>query len=530
MPRLLDQYGNPIALREATAEPQTARLGGLHNEFAGHPTRGLTPPRLARILEEAEHGDLIAQADLYEDMEEKDAHIYAELQKRKLCLLGLDWEIRPPRNPSAAEEAAAGLATEILQDMTNLEDVILDMADGIGHGYANLEIEWQRQGREWLPASIQHRPQRWFQLDRETRTELRLRDNSADGAPLQPFGWIQHRHQAKSGYLSRSGLFRVLAWPFLFKNYSLRDLAEFLEIYGLPLRVGTYPTGASDTEKATLLRAVVNIGHAAAGIIPEGMAIEFKEAAKGQADPFRVMMDWCERSVSKAILGGTLTSQADGKSSTNALGNVHNEVRHDILVADARQIAATLTRDLIYPILALNTGAIDSLRRCPRLVFDLSEPEDISLYAEAVPRLVDAGLQIPTAWVRDKLRIPAAEDGEETLARPAAAPATAPLRAAPTTGHPAGCPCCATSVLKADAEPTVVDRYTERLNTEAQAALDGLIDPIRRAVMQAESLEDLQASLLSLYPTLAPDALAAKMQQAFAAAELAGRFEAREGK
>ncbi|MCY9814236.1 phage portal protein family protein [Aeromonas caviae] len=42
-------------------------------------------------------------------------------------------------------------------------------------------------------------------------------------------------------------------------------------------------------------------------------------------------MEWCEHSMSKAILGGTLTSQADGKSSTNALGNVHNEVREEAL-------------------------------------------------------------------------------------------------------------------------------------------------------------------------------------------------------
>ncbi|MCC0184004.1 DUF935 domain-containing protein [Aeromonas hydrophila] len=31
--------------------------------------------------------------------------------------------------------------------------------------------------------------------------------------------------------------------------------------------------------------------------------------------------------MSKAILGVTLTSQAGGKSSTNALGNFHNEMR-----------------------------------------------------------------------------------------------------------------------------------------------------------------------------------------------------------
>ncbi|WP_413769374.1 DUF935 family protein, partial [Vibrio vulnificus] len=83
---------------------------------------------------------------------------------------------------------------------------------------------------------------------------------------------------------------------------------------------GKYPEGATEKEKATLLRAVMSIGHNAGGIIPKGMDIEFQNAADGQSDPFMAMMTWCEKSQSKAILGGTLTSQADGKTSTNALG------------------------------------------------------------------------------------------------------------------------------------------------------------------------------------------------------------------
>ncbi|MCO7025451.1 DUF935 family protein, partial [Vibrio paracholerae] len=95
-----------------------------------------------------------------------------------------------------------------------------------------------------------------------------------------------------SGYLSRRGLVRVLAWPFLFKNYSVRDLAEFLEIYGLPIRLGKYPEGATEKEKATLLRAVMSIGHNAGGIIPKGMDIDFQNAADGQSDPFMAMISW----------------------------------------------------------------------------------------------------------------------------------------------------------------------------------------------------------------------------------------------
>ncbi|WP_436298429.1 phage portal protein family protein [unidentified bacterial endosymbiont] len=35
------------------------------------------------------------------------------------------------------------------------------------------------------------------------------------------------RHNARSGFSTSSGLFRVLAWPYLFKNFTLRDLVAF---------------------------------------------------------------------------------------------------------------------------------------------------------------------------------------------------------------------------------------------------------------------------------------------------------------
>lgn len=481
MAQILDQFGRPIE-RAALEQPQTARLGHLAREFATHPSRGLTPGRLAAILEDAEQGMITAQHDLFLDMEEKDAHIYAEMSKRKRALLTLDWDIVPPRNSTPEEEKRAAWLKEIFLDLPNLEDIMLDALDGIGHGFAALEIEWQMVGRERLPKAITHRPQSWFQLNPDARNELRLRDNTPNGAELQPFGWILHTHRAKSGYIARGGLHRVLAWPYLFKTYSVRDLAEFLEIYGLPLRLGKYPSGASDTEKATLLRAVAGIGHNAAGIIPEGMMIEFEEAAKGQHDPFQAMIDWCERSQSKAILGGTLTSQADGKSSTNALGQVHNEVRHDLLVSDAIQLGSTLTRDVLYPIEAINKGIADP-RRTSRLVFDTREPEDLALYADALPKLADAGFRIPTSYVHDKLRIPVPDEGEEVLvAAPAQAPAPVPEKAALKAAPP-------------EETDDVFDVFGDDLASEWEQVTGPLLNPIQRLLEQCKSYDEFKERL-----------------------------------
>lgn len=45
--------------------------------------------------------------------------------------------------------------------------------------------------------------------------------------------------------------------------------------------------------------------------------------------------------------GGTLTSQADGKSSTNALGKVHDDTVSKSATKDAKQLASSISRDVI---------------------------------------------------------------------------------------------------------------------------------------------------------------------------------------
>lgn len=530
MPQILDQHGNPIQ-REVLTEPQTARVGWVTREFAEHPSRGLTPQKLHHILEEAEQGQLAAQADLFTDMEEKDAHIFAEMSKRKRAILTLDWRIAPPRNASAAEKKQAEQLQEWLTDLPDWDDVLLDCLDGIGHGFSALEIAWQRLGSDWLPQSLTQRPQRWFQTLQHDGNALRLRDGSAEGAEPWKFGWVIHKHKAKSGYLTRAGLHRVLAWPYLFKNYSVRDLAEFLEIYGLPLRVGKYPAGATNQEKATLLRAVAEIGHNAAGIIPDGMLIEFQNAAQGSEEPFEAMIGWCERSQSKAILGGTLTSQADGKSSTNALGNIHNEVRHDLTVSDARQLEGTLTRDLLYPMAVLNFGQVDP-RHLPRLEFDTRKPEDLKLYAEALPNLVGLGVKVPVKWVHDKLAIPQAQEGEEVLTAPRPEMALPPeLRPVPKPAQTAAASLQYRAVLT-NAQGEVV--YPDQAALDAAAAslpadainagMEQLLAPVIQAIRDGATPDDALEALVAAYPDMDDSAIADLLARAIFVADVWGRL------
>ncbi|EAU53537.1 DUF935 domain-containing protein [Mariprofundus ferrooxydans] len=527
MVKLYDHRGNEVdmaALQEEQTRRQDALVGSLYREFSSHPSRGLTPGRLAAILQEAEHGNIRSQCELFEDMEEKDGHIFAELSKRKRAILGLDWCIKPPRGATAAEQANAERLTEMIQDIENFEDVLFDMADAIGKGFSHLEYEWENAGREWMLNEITHRPPEWFMLNPYDLNELRLRGMSSMGEELQPFSWIQHVHKAKSGYIARAGLFRILAWPYLFKNFSVRDLAEFLEIYGLPLRLGKYPSGATQDDKMTLLRAVTQIGHAAAGIIPDGMAIDFTEAAKGAADPYKCMMDWCEGTQSKAILGGTLTTSAQSTGLGSNLGDVHNEVRHDLLISDARQIAGTLTRDMVFPYAVLNGIRVENSRRMYRFAFDTTETEDMEPFSKALDRLVGAGVQVPRNYPNEKLGIPIPEEGQPVLMR-ADKPATPPSSgsAALKVSTPTA------SFAEASASPDTSDRLAEQLAREAEPITDAMVNQARSLMDECADLSEFADRLPELLGTMDTSALTELMDKAFATANLEGQYEVSQG-
>ncbi|WP_237673591.1 DUF935 domain-containing protein [Vreelandella profundi] len=507
---------------QALEEEQTqdARIGQLKREFSEHPTKGLTPARLYQILEAAEQGDLKAQSELFDDMEEKDAQIGADLGKRRQLAAELEWQIVPPDGADAREKKAAEHAAEVFSGL-EVEDLILDLGTGIGHGWANLELAWNRDGATRYIEQPTLRPHSWFRLHPDDQNCITLRDNSATGAELWPLGWVQHRHRAKSGYVARMGLHRMLAWPYLFQNYALGDLAQLLEIYGMPARIGKYPKNATEKEKATLLRAVVTLGQNAAGIIPDGMAIEFMEAAgKGSSsDIYKVMMDWCERAKAKAILGGTLTSGTGEGTNTNALGNVHERGQTSLIRSDVRQYAGSIGKQILWPMAALNYG-IEKPSRAPRFFLDTGETEDLERLSKSLPTFVDMGAKIPSWWFHEKSGIPKAQEGEDVLMPKAAPSPFGALRLAQSRQPLA-------ALRQAPTQPGQPSYYRDatldQLDDQAQPIVDTWVAQVQQLAEQAESLEQLQELIATAFDDLDESELADVMAIAFEAAALAGR-------
>jgi phage gp29-like protein len=232
-------------------------------------------------------------------------------------------------------------------------------------------------------------------------------------APLEPFKFIVHCSKAKSGLPIRGGLARAAGWSYLFKNYVLKDWITFAEVFGQPLRLGKYGAGATEADKQALLSAVANIGTDAAAIIPDSMIIEFTEARQsGSAELYERFCEYLDRQVSKAVLGQTLTTELPRGSGSRAAAQVHDAVRRDILASDARRLGDTLTRDLIKPIVDLNTGP---QRRYPTVALVLPNDQDDEEFAGILSQLIDRGLRVSQKTVLDRLDLPATAVDEAVL-------------------------------------------------------------------------------------------------------------------
>lgn len=412
MATLYDPQGNLVdlaALREPLVVPA---ITGVRSMFTDAVAAKMTPAQLGKVLQGAAEGDSFAYLTLAEEMEERDLHYASVLSTRKRALSALELHVEAASD-DAQDQDLADAVRELVANPA-MEESVEDLADAFGKGYSACEINWDRTETRWTPC-LEHVDPRLFRFDRETGKELRLKSiKEPEGMVLPPYKFIVHRARFKSGLPLRGGLARLVAWSHMFKTFTLRDWGGFLEVYGMPLRIGRYGPNSTPQDMAALRRAVANLGSDAAAVLPEHMQIEFQELTKGatNSDLFERAAAWADTQVSKAVLGQTMTTDS---GSSRSQAEVHDNVRMDILAADARAMGRTLNRDLVRPYVDLNFGPRPIY---PRLVVRVPKPEDLKAKVEALEKLVPLGLRVSASEVRDKLGFADPGQDEEVL-RPA---------------------------------------------------------------------------------------------------------------
>ncbi len=511
MAQLLGPDGLPLKRETLLAQQAAPSLVGTRSILSGHPSRGLTPARLASLLREAEEGNPTAYLELAEEMEEKDLHYRGVIAKRKTAVSQLPLSVVAVSDESSDQRAAA-LVREVISGFA-IEDHLFDLLDGIGKGFAVCEILWDVSGTTWRVAGLKYRDPRWFRFDPLDGQTLHLLGD--DGLPqvLPPYQFVIHTPKSKSGLPIRGGLARACAWSFLFKSFDLRAWVEFAEIYGHPVRLGKYGPGASEIDKAALFRALSNIRRDSCAAIPNSMMMEFIEAKQtGSIDLYERLADYLDRQISKAVLGGT--AGTDAIAGGHAVGKEHRAVEGDIEQSDARQLAATLNRDLVRPLIGFNfpPGC-----PCPKIIIGRPEQEDLSKLLGLTFEAVDRGMSVGQSVVRDKLGF---EDPgkDEALLRPKGTPKTPPVLAASQV-------VLATS--ETEPPPDDLEDFMAAELGHWEEVMDPLLETVRALLDDCDSLETFLERLPELAADLPLEALTQSLAKSLFVARALGASDAK---
>jgi phage gp29-like protein len=413
------------AARRMNERPKVGRMIVPRKEDSvrDYPSAGLTPSRLAAVLREADDGSLATAMQLFEEMEEKDAHLYSVAHTRRLALTGLPWEVvsatelQPRGDRAAADEAAdeaADYCREVLGAVESFDEALQYLSLAVGRNIAVAEIVWDVVGDRLQP--VEFAPVDFVRLAFDPFNRLRIltEDQPREGIEPPENKFIVHTPHGVSGHPQRGGLLRVTAMLYLAKNLSLKDWMIFAEVFGMPVRIARYEPTASAEEKRELLTMLESLGSNAAGIFSRAIDLQIVEASRGtMGPPYEKLVDFINREISKAWLGQTLTTDISGQRGALAATLVHDEVRQDILADDMRKEARTIRRDLLGPMTRVRFGAgvaVPHFRRRPQRNHRAKELAD--LLDVAVNRL---GLPVPQGWTHDALGLPKAPDSEPAL-------------------------------------------------------------------------------------------------------------------
>ena len=459
-------------------------LGDRNDRYSTYPSNRLDPRKLAAIFREADEGDVFRQMELFEEMEGKDTHLYSQLQTRKLAVTGLDWEIQE-FSAEPVDKKIKDWVEGQLKALNGFTDNLMDLLDAIGKGISFLEIEWGMKNGQTVIKSMDYVHQKKFFWDGNDELKVRT-DDYPGGIPLPENKFVIHQYKARSGHPSKAGVLRVCAWMYLFKNYDIKDWISFCEVYGMPLRLGTYGATASQEDKDALRQALIEMASDASGIIPAGTSVQFVESNKqSSVDIYERLARFCDEQMSKAIVGQTLTSDSGG---SYAQGKVHNDVRQDLTEADCKSLMETIRRDVIRPLVLYNFGPSANV---PYFKISATDTDDLKEMADIYKTLSGSGLEIPKSFLYRKFNIPAPEGNEAVIG--GVTPAAMPFQM---------------KQLKDGTGVTgngqrILDHLTAKATGYSTDLFRQMFQPILKMVDNCENLEDLQKTLQDPEPVSA---------------------------
>lgn len=293
-------------------------------------------------------------------------------EKRTLAVEQRPWGLSEPESElskfvyDALMPHWAGLVSELMQSVI--------------YGSSCPQITYKQDGGKWMISHYISTPATSLLFDKGGSAYVRINGverkiNDYDELRLKLFPVVRRRTAQRP---AGTAILSSLWWVALLRTNTWQYWARFLERFGSPLLVGKAAQGmtmdgrTSVDAMAAALHHAVNAGVVTVATDEDVMAI----GSAGNGETFRAADAAINARIQRRILGQTLTSDAGGVGS-QALGNVHNQIRMEIIAADVALVLPVMQKiinalvEINYPsqnppTLNIETGTLLSKDRADR--------------------------------------------------------------------------------------------------------------------------------------------------------------------
>lgn len=405
-----------------------------------------------------------------------DPHLSAVIKSRKAGILSLEWNIPDEKIKNILKPHIYTLIEQILEAPL--------------YGYQPIEIIWEKQNELIVPSKLIAKPQEWFVFDLEGNLKLKTKDRP-EGQPLPEYKFLCPVNNPTYTNPYGEKVLSKCYWPVVFKRGGFKMWAVFVEKYAQPWIIGKHPRGVSQEETQEFAKMLEEMIQDAVAVIPDDSQIEIIDTSKtSSSEIFERFKLACDMEISKAVLGQTLTTQ-QGDSGSYSLGQVHAEIRKEIIDADKKLVTNTINQLITY-ICQLN-----SIKDIPEIKF--FEEEDLQKErAERDRILKDLGVKFTKKYFIKHYNLDE-EDIEELNTLSFSEPPDYP-------------------------DQLAVDRKIDQLNI--QQASQHLVQKAIELINSSNSYEEVLEKLFELYPEEGYQTLMETLQKAIYIFELFGRLSA----
>lgn len=506
--------------------------------------------------------------ELYSDLL-RDDQVYATFQQRRLAVISREWEVMPGGETPRDQEAADWLKATL--ERIDWDGITDKMLHGLFFGYAIAECIYAPGEVAVELQEIKVRNQRRFKFGLDGLPKLVTKENK-DGEQLPPAKfWHFAVGASHSDEPYGLGLGHYVYWPVFFKRNGIKSWLKFLEKFAAPTKVGKYQPGATDDEKKRLLQALAAIGEDTGVILPDGMSVEFLEAARSGTADYATLQERMDAAISKIVLSQTMTTDS---GSSYAQANVHAGVKQEVVKSDTDLVCQSFNQSVVKWLCAWNFPDLLTYPKVWRRV--LEEPDLLpqaqrdeiiatklgfppnqqyiqETYGDgfAVPEEAEQATLTGTQMEQLlkileqskgyspekrsailKLAFPTLPDDQIAILIAEDEPAPAPV--SEQNGNGNGSTFTTPTLQTIDlSEPLpqrneTVDAFVAQLRKKAQPEFERMTSQVREALNGSADLLEFRERLDGLYPDLDGETLTQVMAEAMFASKLAGIFEAQE--